>query len=124
MKLQTSIQPRRDGTVVYTAKDGKTRHVFAPDQRGDLVCEIKNVDDVAFLLDGGMFFPADPGEFDEALRLTGKTLGEDDAGDGDGDGEGEGEGEGEGALPVEANTPPAPKAPKAPKAPNGGKKAK
>lgn len=121
MKLQTSITPRRDGTITLTAKDGQ-RCVFAAGPDGELVGDVTDEATVTELLAGGMFFPADPADFDAALALTG--AGEND-GDGDGDDEGgdddEGDdgsdgddsGDGAGSLPLEANTPPKPPKPRA-----------
>lgn len=121
MKLQTSIPPRRDGTITVTAKDGQ-RFVFAPGPDGELVGEVTHEATVAELLAGGMFFPADPSDFDEALALTqlppdeghddleASQDGDDAADDGEDDDEGEDESgtdDGQAPLPVEANTPPA-----------------
>lgn len=84
MKLLTSIPPRRDGTVTVTAKDG-TRCVFQPGEGGELVGEVEHEPTVAELLKGGLFFPADPADYDKALAL-GNTLlpaGDDDDEDDD-----------------------------------------
>lgn len=135
MKLQTSIPPRRDGTVRHTAKDGKT-YVFSPGPDGDLVCDVDDPAVIAFLLKGDLFYPANPEDYDKALLIAGKpaVLEVDGEGDGattgapttsgqpgDGD-EGEADPEddeptNENAMPIEGNTPPAGKAKKA----GGGK---
>lgn len=83
MKLLTSIPPRRDGTVIVTAKDG-TRCVFEPGEGGELVGEVADELTVAELLNGGMFFPADPADYDKALALSNAHMpGGDDDGDDD-----------------------------------------
>lgn len=66
MKLQTSIPPRRDGTVTVQGLDGKA-YVFASNAEGDLVGEIEHEPTVAHLLAGGSFMPADEADFDAAL---------------------------------------------------------
>lgn len=121
MKLVTNIKPRRDGTVIVRGAGG-VAHVFAPDEAGDLVCDIEDQATLAKLLaqnDGNDFSPADPSDFDAAEQLLPK---DEDEGAGEGDEDGlEGLGEDDeapnGGLPVEANTPPAEgKAPKPKKA--------
>lgn len=112
MKLQTSIQPRRDGTVKVTGQD-RQPYVFAADDNGDLVCDISDEPTIAFLLATDNFFPADPADHDKALALTealtkneGGEGGDGDAGD---DEEDDDEVETEvvnGGLPIEAGTPP------------------
>lgn len=79
MKLLTSIPPRRDGTVTVIAKDG-TRCVFKPGEGGELVGEVKHEPTVAELLNGGLFFPADPADYDKALAIGNSLLpaGDDD----------------------------------------------
>lgn len=69
MKLMTSIPPRRDGTVTVTAKDG-TRCVFSPGPDGSLVGDVEDEATVAQLLNGGLFFPADPDDYDKALLMS------------------------------------------------------
>lgn len=101
MKLLTSIPPRRDGTVNATGLDGAV-YKFERNADGELACDIEHQPTVAFLLDGGLFFPADAADYEAAIALTADPdeLNElndpDDLGDG-GNG-----------LPIEANTPPAP----------------
>lgn len=87
MKLLTSIPPRRDGTVIVTAKDG-TRCVFTPGESGELVGEVQDERTLAELLNGGLFFPADPADYDKAMQMSnalqpggsGDEGGDDDAG--------------------------------------------
>jgi hypothetical protein len=71
MKLQTSIKPRRDGTVRVLGKDSQT-YVFAPGHDKELTCDVSDADTIAFLLGGGLFWPADPDDFQTALSLTKK----------------------------------------------------
>lgn len=99
MKLSTSIPPRRDGTVRVEGLDKRT-YLFMTDDSGELVGEVSHEPTVAFLLQGGLFYPADPGDYDAALRLAGTG---DDDGDVDGDHDEE---QDENAPPIEAGTPP------------------
>lgn len=109
MKLQTEIKPRRDGTVIVDGVNGK-KYVFVADEvSGDLVCDVDDAA-AAALLAGGLFFPADPADYDAAIVLSSDQG--DDEGDDDGDDEGE---EAVGGLPVEADTPPKPRKPGRPK---------
>lgn len=132
MKLQTSISPRRDGTLSVTGLDGQ-KYAFTKGEDGELVGDVADESTVAHLLSGGMFFPADPADFDVALGLTKVDDDSDDendkdaiggqgqsTGDGDDDDD-EGNGEQSNALPLETNTPPK-KTPKATKGGKGGKK--
>lgn len=110
MKLQTSIQPRRDGTLNVQGLDGKT-YSFAKDADGVLTGEVSDEATVAHLLSSTDFYPANPEDFDAAQALLPQGDGEGDDGEGE-----EGDNTGNG-LPVEANSPLKPLA--APKA--GGK---
>jgi hypothetical protein len=116
MKLLTHIQPRADGTVIYTSD--KARIVFAADETGLLVAEVADGDLIAKMLLSPNFEPADESDYAaaEALvnaasgkgaglvavdDLTGGALGD--------DGEEDDEPADEvapGGLPQEANTPP------------------
>lgn len=113
MKLQTSIPPRRDGTVKVNGQDRQT-YVFVADGSGDLTCDVTDEATVAHLLDSKMFWPADPAEMDKALTLIkkpandGASNAEDDLGDGN-DGNDD-DPVNLSALPIEANTPPVPAA--------------
>lgn len=111
MNLQTSIAPRRDGTVRVSGLDRQI-YVFAPGPDGELTCDVTNVSAVAALLATQNFWPADPEDADHALDLVKKTT-QPEGGDDDEDDDEE---EVADALPVEANTPPAPKRAKKAKA--------
>ena len=124
MLLQTTIKPRRDGTV--TVEGAKKKFIFQADANGDLVCEVDDEALVVALLKGEQFMPVNEEDFGIAIELTQKGAEEDDddlpVGDGDGpDDEDddpvdpnalplEGVGAGE-TLPVE-DPAPAPAAPK------------
>ncbi len=113
MKLQTSIPPRRDGTVKVNGQDRQT-YVFVADDSGDLTCDVTDEATVAQLLDSKMFWPADPAEMDKALTLIKKPTADasndqDDGGDGNDDGPDDDPVDLT-ALPIEANTPPVPAA--------------
>lgn len=103
MKLQTSIPPRRDGTVRVPADNGET-FVFTPDESGELTADVTCEPTIKRLLAGGLFFPADPADFDAALKLAQPPppAAEDPPADSDDDPIKPI------ALPVEANTPPVP----------------
>ena len=103
MKLATSIPPRRDGTVIVRDRDGAP-HVFVRGESGELECEITDEALAAQLLTGGLFYPANPEDYDAALKLTGEDRTDDDADDAD-DADGI-EDAGAGGLPIEANTQP------------------
>lgn len=100
MKLITSIPPRRDGTVNVQGLDGLA-YKFERNADGELSGDIEHQPTVVFLLAGGLFFPADAADYEEAIVLTTEPdNGMDDDIDDDGPG-----------LPIEANTPPAPAKP-------------
>lgn len=104
MKLQTSIQPRRDGTVKVVGQDQKT-YVFEADADGELSCDISDMPTVSALLSGGLFWPANQEDHDAALAAVETTRDDDEGDDGDDDLSDEAL---VGALPIEANTPLAP----------------
>lgn len=117
MKLQTTIKPRRDGTVVVRGGDG-TPFVFKPDEYGDLVCDVSEPALLERLLNSEDFGPIDPADFQAASTLVapiGGTLDTDlDAvghtpeGSPPGEGEDEPDDEGdEDAAPVEGAEVPA-----------------
>ena len=68
MKLTTSIQPRKDGTVSVTLADCET-FVFKAGASGDLECEVIGEEAIAALLQTGNFYPADEADFDKALSV-------------------------------------------------------
>jgi len=72
MKLTTSIQPRKDGTVSVTLKDSEPL-VFKPNASGDLECDVIGEEAIAALLQTGNFYPADEADFDEALSVIKPT---------------------------------------------------
>lgn len=101
MKLQTSIKPRRDGTVTVLGQD-RQAYVFVADDDGLLTGDVADQATVAHLLATGNFWPADEADQEQALALVKEAEkaaqaeeGEDDDEDEPLDG-----------LPVEANTPP------------------
>lgn len=100
MKLHTSIPPRRDGTVKVTGQDRQT-YVFEVDADGELSCDVTDEATIAFLLAGGMFWPADTKDFPQAESLVAPDEADDEPDDNDEPSMD--------ALPVEAETPPAPK---------------
>jgi hypothetical protein len=99
MKLQTSIKPRRDGTVKVTGQDRQT-YVFLADSDGELSCDVTDTATVTSLLAGGEFWPANPDDHDAAMALAA-----DDAGDDDSDDDADDAGD-MNTPPIEANTPP------------------
>ena len=107
MKLQTTIKPRRDGSVGVTTAGGAV-YRFLPDAAGDLCCEVEVSADIAFLLALGDFFPASETDNDQAIALL-KAAGGNDGDDADEfDLDDVDDDFGTGSAPVEANTPPAP----------------
>ncbi len=104
MKLQTSIKPRRDGTVTVLGQDRQT-YVFAADDEGLLSADVADEATVAVLLATGNFWPADESDAELALALVKEAEKTARAEDGDDDDEDD-EDEPDGGLPVEANTPP------------------
>lgn len=87
-----------EGQHLVAGLDDQT-YVFTPGDDGEMVGTIEHEPTVAFLLQGGLFYPADPGDYEAALRLAGT---DDDEPDDDKDDDEASES----ALPVEANTPP------------------
>lgn len=68
MKLETSILPRRDGTI-NTLMPDKTTYKFKQDTHGAMVCDIDNESHVAWLIDTGRFYPASDEDFEQASKL-------------------------------------------------------
>jgi hypothetical protein len=101
MKLETTIPPRKDGTV--NAEFSGIVYRFTPDEHGRLVAEVGNETHIATLLATDMFLPADENDFARASEIANTETTEEGEDDGEGDGEGE---ESLDALPLEAVTPP------------------
>jgi len=112
MKLNTSIQPRRSGTVLARVAGVVIEFVAGDD--GELSADVVDPLAVVELLDTGNFYPANEADYDAALLLarnaaaqaSGDGAGEDDLDAAD-DGDGGDDVPNLMALPVEANTPPA-----------------
>lgn len=81
MKLQTSIKPRRDGTVRVVGLNGET-YVFERDNEGEMSADVPHDATVAHLLDGGLFWPADEEDHSKALSLASLPAGAGPTGDG------------------------------------------
>lgn len=75
MKLLTTIQPRRDGTVIVEGPAPKglgrqaKKYVFSPDDDGVLVCDIDDEPTLLMLLASGNFEPVDESDLDAAESL-------------------------------------------------------
>lgn len=69
MKLSTTIEPRRDGTVRAAGPSGAV-YEFRLTDEGDLQADVPNADDVAALLATEHFCPADEADFEQALALV------------------------------------------------------
>lgn len=108
MKLQTSIKPRRDGTVTVLGQDRQT-YVFAAGPDGELTAEVADQATVAHLLATGNFWPADEADQEQALLLVKQAQQADEAEEDEDEAD-------DNALPVEAETPPAPRRGRARKA--------
>lgn len=108
MKLQTSIKPRRDGTVTVLGQDRQT-YVFAAGPDGELTADVADEATVAHLLATGNFWPADEADQEQALLLVKQAQQADEAEEDEDEAD-------DNALPVEAETPPAPRRGRARKA--------
>ena len=108
MKLQTSIKPRRDGTVSVLGQDRQT-YVFAAGPDGELTADVADEATVAHLLATGNFWPADEADQEQALELVKQAQKADEAEEDEDEAD-------DNALPVEAETPPAPRRGRARKA--------
>lgn len=100
MRLETSIQPRRDGSV--TAVVGNARYVFTsvpPD--GSLQADVDNDQDASYLLSTGNFYPANEADYANASAMLAEPE--------EGGYEDDDDDANPGGLPIEANTPPAPR---------------
>lgn len=101
MKLETTISPRRDGTVNVDL-DG-SRYTFVADSNGALVCDVENQEHATKLLCmGDRFFPADDADFEAASALvSGANTGSQAGGDDDDDEEDDDEPANMNAAPIE-----------------------
>lgn len=105
MKLETTIKPRRNGTV--TAEIGKALYTFTEDADGRLVADVSDESHVGALLATGNFIPADESDFQAGMAAVQAVVGAVDVdADGDDDGSEEDDDESVNGLPLEANTPP------------------
>ena len=116
MKLQTYIQPRRDGSVNVVGEDGKN-YSFKADTDGALVCDVTCEATIARLLASGNCEPVDADDFDKAIELSKSVSAQDDHDiDPDDLDDDFTEEVSPGGMPIEAGTPPAPKRSTKPKA--------
>ena len=82
MKIETSIKPRRDGTVNVDTPDGVV--VFRADESGVMVADVESAQAQAFLLArADDFIPADDADFEVANSLLTQGTGGDDDPDDD-----------------------------------------
>ena len=106
MKIETTISPRRDGTVTF--EHAGKRVVLMPDASGRLVADVEDDDVIAHMLSYDHFLPADEADFAVAERLTvQKVVDEEENDDDEEDDE-----EFPSAPPVEAATPPSRRRPR------------
>lgn len=80
MKLETTIKPRKDGTVKVAVPSGGS-YAFTPDSEGCLCCEVTDEKDVAYLVGLGDFYPTNEGDYEAALGMAKGGSGDDDEGD-------------------------------------------
>ena len=76
MKLETTIIPRKDGTVIVSL--GATKYVFVADDFGAMSCDVEDMTDVACLMNLGEFHPANPEDYEIAADLVDATKRDDD----------------------------------------------
>jgi hypothetical protein len=105
MKLQTDIQPRRDGKLTVTTADHSVI-VFKKDEAGVLTAEVADAAAQQQLLRTGNFYPVDEQDFKAAESLLADPDADDKDTDDDGDGD-DFEGNDDAPL-LDANTPPKP----------------
>ena len=82
MKIETSIKPRRNGTVNVVTPGGQVI-VFSAQDDGRLTADVADSADVQFLLGMSDFLPADEDDFAMASALIRGEAGLDELGDGD-----------------------------------------
>lgn len=108
MLVQTTIKPRRDGTVKVTGQDG-SKLDFVANESGDLVCDVEDKETLKKLLANGAFIPYDEKDFEAAEELVVEAEEEAKGDDGDEGPEASDDDGAEivnGGLPIEAETPP------------------
>ena len=103
MKIETSIKPRRNGTLNVVTPGGKVI-VFSA-LGGRMTAEVADSADVQFLLGMSDFLPADEDDFAMASALIRGEAGPDELGDADDLLDDDGD---ENAAPVETATAPKP----------------
>ena len=103
MKIETSIKPRRNGTLNVVKLGGQVIVFSAQD--GHLTADVADSADVQFLLGMSDFFPADEEDFAMASALIRGEAGPDELGDADDLLDDDGD---ENAAPVETATAPKP----------------
>lgn len=104
MKIETSIKPRRNGTLNVVTPGGQVI-VFSAQDDARLTAEVADAADVQFLLGMSDFLPADEDDFAMASALIRGEAGLDDLSDGDDLPDDDGD---ENAAPVETATAPKP----------------
>lgn len=73
MKLETTIKPRRDGTVTAKCPGGGV-YIFGADVDGaPCSCEVTDERDIEFLIGTGNFYPADDGDYEAVLRISARS---------------------------------------------------
>lgn len=70
MKLTTSIQPRKDGTLRVTVLENDA-YVFRANESGELECEVLDKRAIVALLQTGNFYPANEADFEAAMDVMG-----------------------------------------------------
>lgn len=70
MKLTTSIQPRKDGTLRVTVLENDA-YVFRASESGELECEVLDKRAIVALLQTGNFYPANEADFEAAMDVMG-----------------------------------------------------
>lgn len=69
MQIETAIMLRKDGTVKVTSPTG-VDYIFKPNDGGQVVCDVADEGDIAWLLRTDDFFPANEEDYDTAYAIT------------------------------------------------------
>lgn len=69
MQIETAIMLRKDGTVKVTSPTG-VDYIFKPNDGGQVVCDVADEGDIAWLLRSDDFFPANEEDYDTAYAIT------------------------------------------------------